>query len=107
MMNKKHETYNFVLVLTGFSKPSDYIEDALFKAGCDDALLSIRNHIPYLEFARKASNIEEAIFSAIKNVESANIGAKIQRIEFENIGNASEINKITNKSMPIMTYCAK
>jgi len=104
MMNKKDEIFNFVLVLNGFSEPSDYIEDAFFNAGCDDALLVVRNNIPYLEFARKASNIEEAIFSAIKNVESANIGVTVLRIELEDVGNTTQLNGIANKSIHIMTY---
>ncbi len=80
-MNKKTKLYHFVLVLSDFSSPYEHIEDALFEAGCDDALLIFRDNVPYLEFDRSATNLEKAIYSAIKDVESANIGARVLRVE--------------------------
>jgi hypothetical protein len=80
-MNK---LYHFVLVLSGLSEYDERIEDALFEAGCEDALLIFRDNIPYLDFDRQATNLEEAISSAIKEVDSANIGATVLRIECEN-----------------------
>jgi len=90
-MNSGPKTYNLVLVLTGFSGPTGHIEDALFEAGCNDALLSFRDNSPYLEFDRMAINIEEAILSAIKDVVSANIGARVLHVELEDSIIASEI----------------
>jgi hypothetical protein len=80
-MNK---LYHFVLVLSGLSEYDERIEDALFEAGCDDALLIFRDNIPYLDFDRQATNLEEAISSAIQEVESANLGVTVLRIECEN-----------------------
>jgi hypothetical protein len=71
------QVYHFVLVLSGFSSLDERIEDALFEAGCDDALLICRDNVPYLEFDRQATGIEEVVSSVIKDVESANIGAKV------------------------------
>jgi hypothetical protein len=85
-MNKEAKFYHFILVLSGFSEPNDFIENALFEAGCGDALLIFRDNEPYLEFDRQAINFEKAVFSAIYDVESANIGAKMLRVEPENIG---------------------
>jgi hypothetical protein len=79
-MNNNAKIYHFVLVLSEFSSLDENIEDALFEAGCDDALLIIRDNVPYLEFDRSATNLDEAISSAIQNVESANIGATILKI---------------------------
>jgi hypothetical protein len=79
-MNNNAKIYRFVLVLSGFSYGDDNIEDALFEAGCDDALLIFRNNVPYLEFDRLATNLDEAIYSSIQDVESANIGATVLRI---------------------------
>jgi len=79
-MNNNAKIYHFVLVLSGISSLNDKIEDALFEAGCDDALLIFRDNVPYLEFDRLATNLDEAIYSAIQNVKSANIGATVLRI---------------------------
>ncbi len=79
-MNK---LYHFTLVLSGLSA-DEHIEDALFESGCHDALLIFRENIPYLDFDRQATNLEDAISSAIRDVESANLGAKVLRIECEN-----------------------
>ena len=82
-MNKEAKFYHFVLVLSGFSEPNESIENALFEAGCDDALLICRDNVPYLEFDRQATNFEKAVFSAIFDVESANIGAKVLQVKPE------------------------
>ncbi len=80
-MNPKTKFYHFVLVLTGWSEPHESIEDALFEAGCDDALLIFRNQVPYLEFDRPAETLEEAILSAIQAVEATHLGARVLRVE--------------------------
>jgi hypothetical protein len=88
-MKKVPKSYNFVLVLSGLSESDDSIEDALFEAGCDDALLIFRDNVPYLEFDRQATSLEDAILSAILDVKSAVIGAKVLRVELENFANFS------------------
>lgn len=70
-----------MLVLTGWSEPHESIEDALFEAGCEDALLIFRNQVPYLEFDRQAETLEEAILSAIQAVEATHLGARVLRVE--------------------------
>jgi hypothetical protein len=80
-MNPKTKFYHFVLVLTGWSEPHESIEDALFEAGCDDALLIFRNQVPYLEFDRPAATLEEALLSAIQAVEATHLGARVLRVE--------------------------
>jgi hypothetical protein len=90
-MNSKTRNYNFVLVLFGVAEPTAEIEDALFESGCDDATLLFRNQTAYLDFDRKAVDLERAIFSAIKNVESTNAGLKVVSVEPGDIVNASEI----------------
>ncbi len=80
-MNKDAKFYRFVLVLSGFSEPNESIENALFEAGCDDALLVFRDSVPFLEFDRQATNFKESVSSAIFDVESANIGASVLRVK--------------------------
>jgi len=93
MAKKKHsrETYRFSLALEGFSKPSSKIEDALFGAGCDDAILYFRNRTAFLEFDRVADSIRQAILSAVANIHNADIGARVVRVEPGDPVNAAEI----------------
>ena len=72
------KTYTFTLVLSGFSELREDMEDRLFESGCDDALLSFRDGVPYLDFDREAETLREAILSAIINVEGAGIGACVR-----------------------------
>ena len=68
------EVHRFTLVLTGISEVSTEIEDALFEAGCDDALLWTRDGVAYLDFDREAASYQEAVQSAIADVQAAGIG---------------------------------
>ncbi len=94
---KKDKTFNFTLTLQGVNEPTEDIENALFEAKCDDALLYFRNRIGYLEFERAAENVESAIISAINVVESTGI-AKIARVEPADLVTSAEISRRLNRS---------
>lgn len=91
-------TYQFTIILSGISEPSAEVEDALFKSNCNDALLSFRNAIGYLEFDRIAANFEDAIISAINDVENAGIDVKPLRIEPSDFVTSAEISRRLNRS---------
>jgi hypothetical protein len=84
------KSHNFVLVLSGISAPDGSLEDALFEAGCDDAILAFRSGVPYLEFDRKASTLESAILSAVRDVERAEHPVAVSHVEPDDLVNASE-----------------
>ncbi len=90
-MKHQRRAYNFALVLSGISEPESQIEDALYEAGCDDAILSFRSGIAYLEFDREAQGLKEAIVSAVRDLERANGNLKVVRVEPGDLVNASEI----------------
>lgn len=94
----KHNTYNFTLVLEGLSSIDGTVADALHESGCDDALLSMRGRIPYLEFHRRASSFRSAVLSAIKCVERTGIGASVVRLEPGDAVSASEIARRLSKT---------
>jgi hypothetical protein len=78
-MSKQQECYSFTLLLAGFDDITQELEDAVFEAGCADALLGIHCGIPYLAFDREASSLDEAIKSAIAAVEKVQArGIKIE-----------------------------
>jgi len=68
-ISNHNETFDFTLVLRGINEITSEIEDALFESKCDDALLHSNNGSIFLEFTRSASSLEEAVISAIKDVE--------------------------------------
>jgi hypothetical protein len=88
---KKDQTHNFVLVVSGVSEPDSRLEDELYEAGCDDAILAFRNAIAYLEFDRLAPSLEDAILSAVRAVERADPRLTVVRVEPGDFVNASEI----------------
>jgi len=89
--NKMSKVYQFTLVLDGVDEKTPNLEDALFEAGCDDALINYKNGTVYLDFDREDENLEHAIISAIKAVESTSLGAKIVSVAPEHLVSLSDI----------------
>ena len=73
--------YHFALVVGGVSELTSAVEDALFRAGCDDATLSMQHGRLYIEFSRSAGSLEDAIIGAIHDVRKAEIGAEVFRVD--------------------------
>lgn len=73
--------YDFTLVLSGSLELTEDIADALFEAGCDDGTPGTCNGLFSIDFHRKANSLEQAIRSAIANVNSA--GYEVKRVEIE------------------------
>lgn len=92
-MSKNRETHHFILVLSDIEEPTPEIEDALYNAGCDDALIVFRNRVLFLVFDRETTCFEIAIFSAIENVTSSGIEAGISHIEPGDIVTMPDIAK--------------
>jgi hypothetical protein len=72
--------YEFSLILTE-PEVTDENADKLYEAGCDDASILTRDGITRLQFDRHASNLDEALASAIQCVERA--GLAVARVEIE------------------------
>ncbi len=62
-------TWHFRLRLDPQETDIDDAFDALHEAGCDDALFAHRDGAEYATFSRAAPTLEEAVFSAIADVE--------------------------------------
>jgi hypothetical protein len=76
-----NSTFTFTLILSGIEALTDEVCDALFEAGCGDALPGSREGIIFLDFDRDAPSLQEAVSSAVADVEGANIGARVVRVE--------------------------
>lgn len=92
-MKKKPKIYQFTLVLKNVDENTPALEDYLYEASCDDALINFRNGAVYLDFDREAPSLEEAVMSAIRDVESASIGAVVSHVAPEDLVTESEVAK--------------
>ena len=85
--------HQFTLLLDGVKADTPNLEDSLFEAGCDDALINTKSGTVYLDFDREGETLEKAIISAINDVESASINALVVSIEPEHLVSVSDIAK--------------
>jgi len=85
-----------MLILKNVDENTPNLEDSLYEAGCDDALINFRNGTVYLDFDRKASSLEEAVMVAIKDVESSSVGAVVANVAPEGLVTESEVAKRLN-----------
>lgn len=73
------EHYAFTLQVAGIDPMKDRYEDALFEAGCDDALVAVVDGALFLDFDREAPSFDSAVSSAASNIEAA--GGKVVKVE--------------------------
>jgi hypothetical protein len=70
--------YEFTLEVSGIDIGRENYEDALFEAGCDDALIAVVNGTLLLDFHREGVSFEDAVKSASLGIELA--GGKVVRV---------------------------
>lgn len=85
--------FSFTLVLSGVNDQTKGLEDALFAAGCDDALVNFRNGTVYLDFERESSDFENAVISAIKQVEGLSFDITVVNVAPDDYVTESEVAK--------------
>ena len=71
-------TWHFTLIVDGPDVQSGTTADALYEAGCDDALIGRTDGVQYVEFDRKAAGLVEAVLSAVADIERVD-GVKVVR----------------------------
>jgi|TARA_B100001059_G_scaffold123559_1_gene123560 hypothetical protein len=91
-------TYEFSLVLSGVDKNTPNLEDTLFEAGCDDGLICTYNDTVYIDFMREANSYKEAVLSAIKNIESSPLNAKVVSVDAGDLVGVSDIAQLSDIS---------
>jgi hypothetical protein len=74
-------TYEFDVILKNVSEVTDDQADLLFEAGCDDGTPASCDGRAWIHFDREAQSLEEAISSAIGQVQSA--GFVIAKVELD------------------------
>lgn len=97
-----HQEHDFALIAGGVPELTEKVENALFEAGCDDATISIRYGLLYLEFSRSENSLKDAIISAIHDVQKAGIGATVLRVDECNLVTASDIARRIGRSRQLV-----
>jgi hypothetical protein len=75
------KTYEFDVVLRDVSEVTDDRADALFAAGCDDGTPAASDGVAWVNFDREAASLEEAIRSAVAQVQAA--GFVVSKVELD------------------------
>ena len=73
--------YSFTLVYAGVEDLTREVCDAIYEVGCDDALLGISNGLMTLDFDRLSSSFQEALMSAMRDVDRAKLPVRLVRVE--------------------------
>jgi len=85
--------HSFTLFFSGADVLDDESLNALYEAGCDDALFGARDGAQYGAFDREARSFSEALASAIRDVTSAVKGVRVVRIEPDELVTMAAIAK--------------
>jgi hypothetical protein len=96
--------FNFTLTLSGVTSDTAGLEDALFAAGCDDALICFYGTAVYLEFDRYEENLTQAVISAISDIESSGIGARVESVDSTLLGlsDIAELTGLTRQAIALL-----
>src|SRR5687767_3159399 len=65
------KTYEFDVVLSDAQEVTDDLADELFAAGCDDGTVTSCDGVVWMHFDREAASLEEAIHSAVAQIQNA------------------------------------
>lgn len=90
--------FNFTLTLSGITNGTPGLEDALYAAHCNDALICFYGTAVYLDFDRESDSLEHAILSAIQDIESApGLNVRVESVDAALVG-LSDIAELTGVS---------
>ncbi len=85
-------THTFILILSGVAEITPELADALYEATQRDIELNLRDGVAFLECERTAATLREAITSVIREVEGADVGVRVVRVETEAANVIARIN---------------
>lgn len=84
--------YQFTLILSGVAEITPELADALYAATKGDIELNRCNNGTLLEFDRNAASLQDAVNSAITQVEGAGVGVRVVRVESAAANTIAKIN---------------
>jgi hypothetical protein len=77
------KTHSFTLILSGVAEITPDLADALYTATHGDIELNLRDGVAFVEVERGATTLQGAILTAIREIEQANVGVRVVRVESE------------------------
>jgi hypothetical protein len=92
-MNHKEKEYQFTFILDYPGEINAELEDVLYEAGCDDAILYQQNGILHIGFTRTAYSLEHAVSSAMEAIVSVSVPVEMAGVEPGDIVTAAEISR--------------
>jgi len=97
--------YNFTLTLSGVTVHTVGLEDSLHAAGCADALVCFYGTAVYLDFDRESDSLEQAVLSAIADIESApSLNARVESVDSALVGlsDIAELTGLTRQAIALL-----
>jgi hypothetical protein len=91
MQEPEMPTFDFQVVLGNATSMTEEIASALYDAGCDDGTPFSSEGVASVGFSRDASSLEEAVRSAVADVNNA--GYVVARVESADASVFSKINQ--------------
>ena len=86
------KTHSFTLILSGVAEITPELADALYAATKGDIELNLRDGVALLEFERRRPRCAAAVTAAIREVEGADVGVRVLRVESETANVIAKIN---------------
>jgi hypothetical protein len=94
--------HEFILILSNVPALTPEIENALFEAGCDDGTVGMQFGRMAIDFTRSAPTLKDAILSAIRDVQKAKIGARIDRVHNCDLVTQAEIARRISRTRQLV-----
>ncbi|MGQ0777668.1 MAG: helix-turn-helix transcriptional regulator [Pseudonocardiales bacterium] len=85
-------------MLGGADVTDDDVSNALYEATDGDIELSVIDGLPYTSFTRTAESYQRAVLNAVKQVENADVGVRVVRIQTDELLTISEIADRTGRT---------
>jgi hypothetical protein len=86
------KTHSFTLILSGIAELTPELADALYDAIQGEIELNLRDGVAFVEVARTAKTLREAITTTIHEVEHAAVGVRVVRVESDAANVIAKIN---------------
>lgn len=90
--------HEFALIIDHHNLEFSDVENIVFEAGFDDALLLQRNGITYIECERQGHTFESVVLNAIRQFDEKNSSLRIKRIEPADLVTSAEIARRLNRT---------
>ena len=90
-------THHFTLIVDGADLQDESVVNGLFESGCDDALVGSTGGVQFLDFDRDAASLDEAVLSAVADVERMD-GIQVVRVADAGLASMADIAARTGRT---------